>query len=342
VIIDVHAHAQPPDFHEILMASGRYEVVEENGQGTVLRDKGSRFLTLAAHMPDIRERIAAMDELEVDVQILSLSIPQVYFASGQEAIDLARHCNDYLASVVRQHPDRFRALASIPLTADTIDDGVRELARCVEELGMVGFVIGSNINGIAINDQRFDPFYEEANRLGTAMFIHPMVPTGVESMNDFALAPLVGFMMDTTLAVSRLIFSNFFGRFLGIKVIVAHAGGAIPYLSGRLDAGYRVYPECQDITRAPSEAIRDLYVDTVSSHAPAVRCAIDTLGVERILFGSDYPHVMGDASGSIHMLEEMDLGRRQRRGIFGNNAAPLFGIKPNEGVDIPLIGTIGG
>ena len=342
MIIDVHAHAQPPDFHDILTKSGRYEMVDEDSQRTVLRDKGSRFLTLTENMPDIRERIADMDELEVDVQILSLSIPQVYFVSGQEAIELARHCNDYLASVVKQHPDRFRALASIPLTAETIDDAVRELARCIEELGMVGFVIGSNINGIAINDHRFDPFYEEANRLGTAMFIHPMVPTGVEAMNDFALAPLVGFMFDTTLAVSRLIFSNFFGRFLGIKVIVGHVGGAIPYISGRLDAGFRVYPECQDITRSPGDAIRDLYVDTVSSHAPAVRCAIDTLGVDRILFGSDYPHVMSDASGSINMLEEMDLGRKQRRGILGNNAASLFGIKSNDGVDIPLIGTIGG
>lgn len=342
MIIDVHTHAEPPEFLDILTRSGRFEVSDETELGIVLREKGSRFLTLRPDMPEVSDRISDMDRHNVDIQILSLSIPQVYFLSGGEAVELARHCNNYLAEMVHQYPDRFRALASIPLTADTIDDAVRELTRAVEELGMVGFVMGTNIDGLPINDARFDPFFEEANRLGTVMFIHPMVPPGVEAMNDFALSPLVGFMFDITLAVSRLIFSNFFGRFLGIKVIVSHAGGAIPYLSGRLDNGYQVYPECQDITRSPGEAVRDLYVDTVSSHEPAIRCAVDTLGVGRILFGSDYPHLMSHVGGSIDLVEEVGLGRKDKRGVYANNAAPLFGIETHSGTDIPFIGSIGG
>jgi aminocarboxymuconate-semialdehyde decarboxylase len=339
VLIDIHAHAQPPEYLDILTKSGRFDVREEE-HGFTIREKGSKLLTMSPHMPDIRERVADMDRFGVDMQILSLSIPQVYFLSGDPALELARHCNDYLASMVQEYPDRFLALASIPLTAETIDDAVRELRRSVEELGMVGFVIGANIDGLPIDDPRFDPFYEEANRLGTLMFVHPMVPAGIEAMNDYALASLVGFMFDTTLAVSRLIFSNFFGRFMGINVVVAHLGATIPYLSGRLDAGYRAYPECQVISRAPSDAIRDLYVDTVSSHEPAIQCAIDTIGVERILFGSDYPHTIADVAGSIEIIEEMGLGRKAKRGVFGNNVASLIGIKKDEGPTLPFIGSL--
>jgi aminocarboxymuconate-semialdehyde decarboxylase len=158
------------------------------------------------------------------------------------------------------------------------------------------------------------------------MFIHPMAPPGIEAMNRYALAPLVGFMFDTTLAVARLIFSNFFGRFLGLHVVVGHLGGAIPYLAGRLDAGYRAYPECQGTPRPPSEAIERLYLDTVSFHEPALRCALDLVGPERILFGSDYPHVVSDVASSLTAVEHA-LNRRDRNRILGNNAAELFRIE---------------
>lgn len=340
MLIDVHAHAQPPEYLDLLVRSGRYDMVEESTEAVLLREKNSGFPIISPRMPDIRERIAEMDRLQIDVQVLSLSVPQVYVVSGTDAVDFARHCNDYLASMVKQYPDRFRALASIPLTAETIDDAVRELARCVEELGMVGFTIGTNIDGAAINDRRFDPFFEEANRLGTTMFIHPMVPAGAEAMNEYHLASLVGYMFETTLAVSQLMFSNFFGRFLGINVVVAHMGGSLPYLVGRLDAGYRAYPECRESTRAPGDIIRDLYVDTVSFHAPAVQCAIDTLGVEHVLFGTDYPNGLGSMTDAVDLLEEMGLGRRDKRGIYSSNAAPLYGITTDDGPHLPFFGSL--
>lgn len=336
--IDVHTHVLPPDYLETLTASGRYDVRGNEETGIVIMEKGSRLVGITPQLQDVEQRIADMDRDEVDFQILSVSTPQVYFLADQPAIDLARRCNDYLASIVQVHPDRFRALASIPLTAN-VDEAVRELTRCVEELGMVGFIIGANIDGTPIDDPRFDPFYEEANRLGTTMFIHPMVPPGIELMNDYALAPLVGFMFDTTLAVSRLIFSNFFGRFMGIKVIVAHLGGAIPYLAGRLDMGYETYPDCQGIMRPPGEVLHNLYLDTVSFHEPALRCAIDTVGVERLLFGSDYPQATANVSRAAGMLDDM-LGRRDKRMVFGDNAAPLFGLEPEGGSGLPLIGML--
>lgn len=335
VRIDVHAHAQPPEYLDILKSSGRYEVGGDEETGLIIMEKGSRFLTITPQMHDVEQRIADMDRHGIDMQILSVTTPQVYFLTDQPAIDLARRCNDYLASIVRDYPDRFRALASVPLTAN-VDEAVRELKRCIDELGMVGFIIGANIDGTPIDDPRFDPLYEEANRLGTTMFIHPMTPASVEGMNQYALTPLVGFMVDTTLAVSRLIFSNFFGRFLSIKVIVAHLGATIPFLAGRLDMGYRAYPDCQGITRLPSEIIADLYFDTVSFHEPALRCAIDTVGIDRVLFGSDYPHVIGDVGRATDIIDDM-LGRRDKRKIFGDNAAPLFGLEVDGGSSLPII-----
>src|SRR5690606_21029382 len=124
---DVHAHAQPPEYMKALLDSGRFEAEHGQDDQIILREKGSRLLAVTPRIDDLDARIAAMDEAGIDVQILSLSLPNVYFLEGDDAVALARHCNDYLASLVEVHPTRFRALASIPLTAD-IDSAVDELA----------------------------------------------------------------------------------------------------------------------------------------------------------------------------------------------------------------------
>jgi aminocarboxymuconate-semialdehyde decarboxylase len=322
--IDAHTHAQPPDYVQALLDSGRYEVARGAEDQLIITEKGARLLTVAPRTLPTDQRIAEMDAAGIDAQILSLATPNVYFLAGQPAVDLAMRCNDYLAGIVREHPARFRALASVPLTAD-VDSAIREYERCLDELGMTGVLIGANIDGTPIDDQRFDPFYEELNRRGTPLFIHPMAPPGIEVMNQYALAPLVGFMFDTTLAVSRLIFSNFFGRFLGINVLVGDLGGAIPYLARRLDLGYRTYPECQEINRPPSEVMERLYLDTGSCYEPTLRYAIETVGEDHLVFGSDYPQVVSDVSNAITSVESA-VARRHRGKIMGENAARLFGL----------------
>jgi len=324
VRIDAHAHAQPPEYLDALLASGRYESVHDAEGRIVVRERGSRFLTITPQMHRPEQRVAEMDEAGIDMQILSVTTPQVYFLQGQAAVDLARRCNDYLADIVRSYPTRFRALASVPLTADP-DAAVREFVRCLDDLGMVGAIIGSNIDGRPIDDPAFDAFYAEADRRGTTLFIHPMVPAGIEVMNPYALAPLVGFMFDTTLAVSRLIFSGFFEHYPRVKVLVGHLGAAVPYLAGRLDIGWRSYPDCQAIPHRPTEYIRRLYLDTVSFHEPALRCALETVGPDQIVFGSDYPHVIGDVGGAIASIQQA-LPATTHDGGLGLTAAELFGV----------------
>jgi aminocarboxymuconate-semialdehyde decarboxylase len=320
--VDVHTHAYPPDYLKAVLDSGRFEAEHGTNDQLILREKGSRFLTITQRADDLAVRVEEMDAAGVDLQVLSLSIPQVYFLDGEASVSLARHCNDYFARMVEAYPTRFRALASIPLTAD-IDSAVNELVRCMDTLGMPGFVIGANVDGRPIDDPRFDPLYEEANRRGATMFVHPMIPAGIEAMGTYSLAPLVGFMFDTTLAMSRLIFSDFFGRFMGINVLVGHLGGALPYLAGRLDAGFQNYPDCQTITRPPSEIIERLYFDTASFHPSALRCAIEMVGTEHVLYGSDYPQVIGDGAAAMNVIEHT-VGRRARGKILGDNAAEMF------------------
>lgn len=320
--VDVHTHVQPPEFLKSLLESGRYEVERGQGEQLIVKEKGARFLTVVPEMHQPSDRIAAMDAAGIDVQILSLSVPQVYFLEGLAAVELAQLCNDALAGVVQQYPDRFRALASIPLTAD-IDAAIAELGRCMDTLGMPGFLIGGNIDGQPIDDPKFDPFYEEANRRGAVMHIHPMVPAGIESMGRYALAPLVGYPFDTTQAIARLIFSDFFGRFLGINVVGSHLGGAIPFLATRLDAGHRSYADCQGISRPPSEIIERLYLDTTGASSRAIELAVDLVGEEHLLFGSDYPHVVGDLADGIAAVEN-GVGRRHRGKVLGDNAAALY------------------
>ena len=290
----------------------------------VVREKGSRFLTITPQMHDPAQRVEEMDETGIDLQIISVTTPQVYFLEGQPCVDLSRICNDYLAEMVQQYPTRFRALASVPLTADS-DAAVKEFERCLDDLNMVGAIIGANINGRPIDDPAFAPFYEVLNARKSTMLIHPMVPAGIEVMNNYALAPLVGFMMDTTLAVARLIFSGFFDTYPDVKVIVGHLGATAPYLAGRLDIGYRSYPDCKGIEQAPSEYLKRMYYDTVSFHIPALHCAAETVGADRIVFGSDYPHVIGDVAGATKVIEEA-LPASALPGILGDTAAEMFGL----------------
>lgn len=322
--IDVHTHAQPKEYLDSLIASGRYQIVRDPNGQMVVREKGSRFLTITPQMHDPAQRVEEMDQTGIDMQIISVTTPQVYFLEGQACVDLSRICNDYLAEIVREHPSRFRALASVPLTADS-DAAVKEFERCLDDLGMVGIIIGANINGRPIDDSAFAPFYEALNARKSSMLIHPMVPAGIEVMNDYALGPLVGFMMDTTLAVARLIFSGFFDKYPNVNVIVGHLGAAAPYLAGRWDIGYRSYPDCKGIEQTPSEYLKRMYYDTVSFHVPALHCAAETAGAGRILFGSDYPHVIGDVEGAARVIEE-SMPAEALPGIMGDTVARMFGI----------------
>jgi aminocarboxymuconate-semialdehyde decarboxylase len=169
--------------------------------------------------------------------------------------------------------------------------------------------------------------YEVANELGAVLYIHPSHPVGVEAMMQYWLMPLVGFLFDTTLAAASLVFSGVVERHPRITWALCHLGGAIPYLSERLDRGFEAFKDCRaHIQRPPSTYLRAFYYDTVNFNQGALRLAIEFAGAEHILAGSDYPHKIGSIPSMLEAIRTLPVNDEQRAGIYGGNAARLLGL----------------
>ncbi len=197
------------------------------------------------------------------------------------------------------------ALATLPLCDPKAS--VAELTRALDQLKMPGAMLFSNINGIGLDDRRFWPVYELANDRGAILMIHPTSPVGVEAMQDYWLMPLNGFLFETTLAASKLVFSGVVKRYPRIRWILGHLGGTIPYLAERLDRGFRAFKECRaHIDEPPTSYLkRHFWYDTVNFSAASIDLATRFAGADRILPGSDYPHQIG----SIPLMLEAIKGR---------------------------------
>jgi aminocarboxymuconate-semialdehyde decarboxylase len=187
-------------------------------------------------------------------------------------------------------------------------------------------MVFSNINGLALSDQSFWKLYEVADELRALLHIHPTNPVGVEAMLDYWLMPLVGFLMDTTLAAASLVFSGVAERFPRIRWVLGHLGGAIPYLAERLDRGYEAFAECRkNIRQPPSTFLKRFYYDTVNFDPRAIELAVAFAGADHILAGSDYPHQIGSIEKMLQSLKAVRVSEEDRKKILGANAAALLG-----------------
>ena len=200
-------------------------------------------------MTDPAKRLADMDRVGIDVEVISLSTPNVFFVEGPGQAAIAREVNDAYAELIARYPARFKGFASIPM--DDPDAALEELHRAIDELKMNGVVLLSNIRGRALTSPVYRPFFEEANRIGLCIFLHPMLPANAAPFGEYVLGPLVGFPFDTTLAVARMCFDGLLRELPNIRWLIGHLGGAIPWLMERLDSGYRDFAECRAKIDAP-------------------------------------------------------------------------------------------
>jgi aminocarboxymuconate-semialdehyde decarboxylase len=197
----------------------------------------------------------------------------------------------------------------------------------MRQLGMRGAMLFSNVNGVALSDQRYWPLYEIANDLGAVLYIHPEHPINVEMMKEYWLMPLVGFLYDTTLAAASLVFAGVPERFPKIRWALCHLGGTIPYLAERLDRGFHAFRDCRaNIQREPSSYLKQFYYDTVNFNQGALKLAIDFAGADHILAGSDYPHQIGSIPSMLDAIAKLPVSDADRQGIYGGNAAKLLGL----------------
>ncbi len=291
-IIDFHNHFYPPAYLDALRSgSSAVEVtIDEDGNPRIYYP-GDYNIAVPGHR-DIDYREQVLIAHGVDTQVLTLTTPGTHVESLPTAARFAALVNDAFAGIRDSKRGRFTALATLPLNDPAAS--VRELDRACRQLHFPGAMLFSNVNGAGLNEPQFWPIYELANDLGATLYIHPTHPLGVEAMTDFWLMPLVGFLMDTTLAAAKLVFSGIPERFPRIRWALCHLGGAIPYLAERLDRGFEAFSECRaHIPRPPSTYLKQFYYDTVNFNPKAIQLAIDFAGIDHIVAGSDYPHQIG-------------------------------------------------
>jgi aminocarboxymuconate-semialdehyde decarboxylase len=324
-VVDVHNHFYPPEYLDALRSGGSVVRVTTDREGNpLLHYPGDYNVAVRGHR-DIAYRQDVLEREGVTTQVLTLTTPGTHVESPARAVELARLVNDAFARIVAQRAPRFAALATLPLNDPRAS--AAELRRAVEELRLPGAMLFSNVNGVALSDERFWPLYETADGLGAVLHIHPTSPVGVEAMTDYWLMPLVGFPFDTTLAAAKLVFSGVAARFPRIRWVLSHLGGAVPYLAERLDRGYRAFRECRThIAKPPSEYLKTWYYDTVNFDQRALALAIEFAGASQVLAGSDYPHLIGSVSGMLESIDGLDVPDAERRAILGGNACEVFSL----------------
>ncbi len=324
-IIDFHNHFYPPEYLQAIQAGpSNVKVTFDTERNPLLHYPGDYNVAVPGHR-DIAYRETVLEKAGIDKQILTFTSPGTHIECAARAATLAQMVNEALAKIKDERRDRFTALATLPLNDP--EASTKEFERATSELGFKGVMLFSNVNGIALSDERFWPLYERANKLGAVFYIHPIHPVGVEAMLDYWLMPLLGFTFDTTLAAAKLVFSGVVERFPKIKWVLAHLGGAIPYLAERLDRGYYAFEECRkNINRPPSEYLKNFYYDAVNFDVNALQLAIAFAGTDRILAGSDYPHQIGSLEKMLQSIEALNLTPAAKANILGGNAARLLGL----------------
>jgi aminocarboxymuconate-semialdehyde decarboxylase len=272
---------------------------------------------------DVALRLRDMDSNDVDVQVLS---PTVFtFFYGQEAA-LALTCsmvqNEDIAAVVRQHPERFLGLGTVPLQAPQM--AADELRRSMTKLGLRGAMIGSNVNGRNLDDPALEPFWATAEELDAFIFIHPHAGVGAERLGSYYLKNLVGLPLETTIAATSLVFGGVLERYPALKVCLSHGGGFVPYQAGRFEHGWDVRDEAKvKLKSPPAASLGRLFYDTILHSKTNLEFLIGAVGPEHVLLGSDYPFDMGNLDCVARVLA-LSIPPASRDLILGGYARTLL------------------
>ena len=283
-----------------------------------------QWMSTDPRMTDIEGRLAEMERWGIGMQVLSVPFHGALVRDKSAAADLTHMANAMIIQPARAYPDRFRVLLTLPLQFP--DLAVEVLDSFAEEKKVVGAALMGTAGGRPLNDPAFMPVYAELERRGLPFLLHPISPPGLECMLEMNLANVVGFMFETTLAATRLVFAGVFERHPKLQMIFPHLGGLAPYLMGRIQWGYERFPPCRENLSAPPEAyFKRFYYDTVCRNVPALRMALSMFGVDHVLFGTDIPF-REDIDLQLQDLEDLQLSRADRMAIDSGNAARLLGI----------------
>ena len=321
--VDIHAHFVPEEYLRLIETEGEpYGLrLRQSPNGPLIVAGQVAIGPISAPYHDLDMRLQEMDAQGVAVHALSLMPPMVYWADGVLGNRLARLVNDAMAGASRAHPERFVFLATLPMQDP--EAAVNEVNRAVTQLGARGIYLGTNVRGKELTDSSFLPVFERIDALRVAIFLHPLNVIGAQRLTSYYLHNLLGNPFDTAVAAANIIFSRLLDRFPRLKICLPHAGGALPYLIGRLTHGWKVRPECKALKKPPSSYLRRFTYDTIS-HAPeSLRFLIDLVGADHVMMGSDYCFDMG-YERPVKAVTALKLSGPDQEKILGGNAARLL------------------
>jgi aminocarboxymuconate-semialdehyde decarboxylase len=326
--VDLHCHVHTPEADALAKQSQVPEpdpIARHGSQRTADRQKQLRQ-ELDKKLTSIEQRLKDMDKMGIDVQAISTSPMQYYYRIEPDlGRQTSRLINENLAKIVEAHPDRFVALATLPMQEPSL--AVAELEYCMKDLGFRGMEIGTNIRKVELSDERFNPLWAKAEALGAVIFLHPSGFTDTSRMKEHFLTNVIGNPLDTTFALSHIVFGGVLERYPKLKFVAAHGGGYLGHYSARMDHAYRVRPECHDyIKRPPSYYMKKIYYDTMVFGETQLEHLVNLWGADHVVIGTDYPYDMGYYK-PVDFVNGANLTREQKEQIIGGNGAKLLGLK---------------
>jgi len=326
--IDFHAHVIVPEVYAVAAEHNVFsELPADPGVTDAMRDAiRQRAVTVLGRMSDLSDRIAKMDAMGVEVQVLSASLVHqgLEWADAQTSLRLARTTNDWIAKAVAGNPARLVGLGTLPLHVPSL--AVAELERCVRELGLKGVAISTTAGGMELGDGALRPFWEQAEALGAVIYIHPGGNRD-RRFKRFHLWNSVGQAFEEAMAISSLMYDGVLERFPKLKICISHGGGYMPFYMGRIDRNYIEKANTRiNMSKPPIDYLRMLYFDSCVYEKPVLRNLVEKVGADCVLLGSDYP--VGETKPIEFVRETDGLSETQKDRIVRSNAAELLGL-PN-------------
>jgi aminocarboxymuconate-semialdehyde decarboxylase len=330
-VVDIHCHYLNPVVNQKTahLNAAQYDPTVIYANELTNKTNIKQMKDRAPKLTGIEQRIKDMDRMGVDIQaVCPAPYHYFYFTEAGYGAELSREVNEGIASLVAQHPDRFVGMGSVPL--QNADLAVKELEYAVKKLGLKGVEINTNVNGMNLTDPRLglEKFFAKANELGIVVFMHPLGFTQGERLSNHYFNNVIGNPLETTVAVSHLIFDGVAARYPKIKFIAAHGGGFIAHYWARMDHAWKARPDTRTvIKKKPSSYLEKFYFDTITFDPRMLKQLIDRYGAEQVLLGTDYPYDMGedDPRGLVAAVNRLSAGDRKL--IEGGNAMKLFKIK---------------